>query len=287
MTLTRQTGAEALYDGLARYQWFFLRLRGGESAQALAMHRQLSPPVPGAEGPKAGAAAWHDWIWSQLRLGDDPQVLDVGCGFGTTILHWASSHSGRFVGLGDNAFQIEKARARARRLGLEGRCRFLAQSFETPIEGRFDAVIAIETLLHASDLERALHNIARSLEPGGLLLSLDDVAHDEEACDDADAAALLAAWRARRLWSLRDWERAAQAAGLRQTAVFDLSAQVRPRPEPVLRRAERSLRALRRVLPCRAPRGAVDAFLGGIALERLYHKRAVQYRCALLARSDA
>ncbi len=67
----------------------------------------------------------------------------------------------------------------------------------------------------------------------------------------------------------------------------DLTAQVPLREEAVLRRAERRLRLLRRVLLSRRAVGAVDAFLGGIALERLYRKGAMRYRCVVLVRGEA
>lgn len=273
-----------LYEGLARYQWGLRRLRRQAPGEGLEMHKRLAPPPAGQPGPPPGAA-WHAWLWQQLQAGPQPVVLDVGCGFGASVLHWARQHAGQFVGLGNSAYQLACARAEAVRLGLGDRCAFRLQAHGEPIAGAFSAVLGVETLVHADDLPRALRAIANCLRPGARFVSMEDVAR-ATAAPDRDVHCLQTRWGLRRLWNDDDWTVGAAAAGLRCAASFDLTAQVAPRPAPTLARAERMLTALRWGALGRRARGAVDAFLGGIALERLYAAGAMNYRCAVFVRED-
>jgi SAM-dependent methyltransferase len=284
MTATRD--AAALYDGLARYHWLCRRLRLCPLGSGLEMHKRLAAAPPGRDGPPAGHAL-HDWLWARAALHGTPRVLEIGCGFGATTLHWARTREGEFVGVGDSGFQITRARAQAARLPLRGRCQFVQQDYDQRVAGPFDAVFAVEALLHARDLTRTLRNLAASLAPQGRLVAQEDVARAELPPDDSDACALRTAWATAQVWTIADWEAAARHAGLQCLAVHELTAQVVPRPEPVLRRAQARLRLLRKVVCGRRARAAVDAFLGGIALERLYRKGLLTYRCMVFARVPA
>jgi len=296
-----------LYEGLARYHWLCRRLRRAAPGEGLEMHKSLGPPAAGREGPPGGRHL-HDWLWQAAGLGGGeapaapgghgdssprppaawasprpPRVLEVGCGFGATSLHWARTRPGTFVAIGDSAYQIARARAEAGRLPLLGRCEFSVQSYDEPVAGTFDAVLGVETFLHASHLAATVRGLARCLVPGGRLVAVEDVARDERGA--SEASALAAAWSAPRIWSAADWEAAAAGAGLTAVAIHDLSAQVQPRPEPARQRAQAWLLLLRRLAPTRRLRGVVDAFLGGIELERLHERGAMLYRCMVFART--
>ncbi|MEZ5967006.1 MAG: methyltransferase domain-containing protein [Planctomycetota bacterium] len=278
-------GDERLYEGLARYQWLLRRLRRAPPGVDLEMHKRLAAPAPGQPGPLPGDA-WHDWVWRQLELGEAPRVVDLGCGFGASVLRWARAHRGTFVGLGNSSYQLARARGEAERLGLSARCSFRPNAHGTTIEGSFDGVVAVETLVHATDLTGALVAVAACMAPGGRFVSMEDVARDADVGSSPHARQLAAAWALGSLWSTDDWDRAARAAGLRVVRSIDLTDQVIVRPEATLARSERRLRRLRRLLPGRHARSALDAFLGGIAMERLYRDGMLAYRCAVLERRD-
>ena len=284
MSSQDETAAAALYEGLARYQWWSRRLRRAPDGEALEMHKRLRAPAPGTAGPPAGQHL-HDWLWEQAAPGPEPRLLEVGCGFGASLLHFARTRRGHFVGIGNSPYQIARARAQARALPLLGHCEFWLQSHDQPVGAAFDRILAVETLIHAQDLARTLANLARALRPGGCLLAVEDLAADASAQQSAPAQALCRAWAATRLGTLSDWQQAAAAAGLHLQVLHDLSAQVDPREEPVLQRAERRLRRLAQWLPGRRARGVVAAFLGGIALERLYHAGGARYLCLRLTQA--
>lgn len=273
-----------LYEGLARYQWWMRRLRGARAGAALEMHKRLCPPAPGTDGPGTGDA-WHAWLWQRLQPPTDGKIADVGCGFGASTLHFAQRQPGKFVGFGNSAYQLARARSQAAGLALGERCEFRLHHHGARLGERFDAILAVETLLHADDLTAALTALADALQPGARLVSMEDVAIAPN--HTPDAVALRTRWGLQELWTSADWSNAAAAAGLRLVESFDLTAQVEPRAEPILARAERNLLRLRRMLPGQRARAAVDAFLGGIALERLYTSGAMRYRCAVLVHEAA
>ena len=102
-----------LYDGLARFQWWRRRLKRSGAGEGLEMRKRLLAPRPGEDGPPAGADGLDDWLWSRLEPSAGVRVLDVGCGFGATLFHWANNVDGAagaaFVGLTLSGYQVQRA----------------------------------------------------------------------------------------------------------------------------------------------------------------------------------
>lgn len=272
----RAAGLRTMYDNLARYQWLQRRLRRCAPGEGLEMHKSLVAAA-GGDGPAAGTAGLHAWIWGRFEAPARPRVLDVGCGFGASLLTWARVHAGEFVGLTLSEVQVARARAQALALGVADRCTFRVQAYDQPIDGRFERVVAVEALCHSDALGAALACIAGSTAAGGRLVAVEDVAVDDGVARDPDGCELRARWSTPHLYSEAAWRKALDGAGFDLRAVHDLTPQVRPRPDAVLARATRSLRWLRAALPTRGSRAVADAFLGGVALERLYQKGAMRY----------
>jgi cyclopropane fatty-acyl-phospholipid synthase-like methyltransferase len=175
--------------------------------------------------------------------------------------------------------QQRVARREARRRGIEGNCRFHLQSYDTPVAGAYDAVVAIESLIHSRDLNTTIPNLAASLRPGGVMVILDDMATvniDSEA--PAEASALRDHWGCARYATQEDYWSALGRAGLQVGHEDDLSAQVQPRETAVLDRLEKTYTRLYKTLPLRSARTILSAYIGGLALERLYLKKLVRYR---------
>lgn len=272
----------ALYDSLARFQWLRRRLAGAGPGERLEMHKRLAAPGNG-QRPPAGHAGLHDWMWRLLDMPAAPRVLDVGCGFGATLISWARRSEGSYVGIAPSPYQLRRARQEADRCGVQ--CSFRLQSYDESIEGTFDRVVAVEALFHADDLHATLQNLASCIERDGLLLAVEDVAASRSVGEDVDARSLLRAWSSRSLHAREDWRDAAEGAGFEIVVTHDLSDQVEARAAAELARHERCLRLLRRGCPLAGGRRVADAFLGGIALERLYAKGAMSYLAILLRAS--
>ena len=213
-------------------------------------------------------------------------MLDAGCGFGGTIFHWQRRIGGRYDGLTLSQVQLGVAQREARRRGIEASCRFHLQSYDAALERDFDAVVAIESLIHSADLHRTVRNLASALRPGGVLLILDDMATgDLDRVRPAEAAMLRAHWGCARYPTHDDYRAALCRARLTFIHEEDLSPLMVPRDEHILDRRESIYSILHRAIPLSPVRTVVSAFLGGIALERLHRSGDVHYRLFVTRRT--
>ncbi|MBL8728222.1 MAG: class I SAM-dependent methyltransferase [Planctomycetes bacterium] len=266
--------AGALYETLSRFQWWRSR-RARSRGEGLELRKRLSPPRAG-DGPADGAAGLDRWLFAQLAGRPAARVLDLGCGFGASTQRWAALGGGTAVGITPSAFQVDKATAAAARAGLGSRVRFVRQDFLAPLDGRFDVVLAIESLGHAHDLPAALANVRRALRPGGTFVWVEDLLRAPLA-DDADVHRLAAAWRSPPLRTIDDARQALRAADLAVRAERDLTHQVPVAAMPQLAARDRRLGRVRRLSPLSPLRRLIDAFRGGVALERLYVRQLACY----------
>jgi len=113
------------------------------------------------EGPDAFDKAFETVAESQPR-----RVLEVGCGMGNFAERLARETAAEVVATDLSPRMVEVARER----GLDAR---VADVQELPFdEGEFDCVVANAMLYHVEDVDRALSELARVLEPGGKLVAV-------------------------------------------------------------------------------------------------------------------
>jgi SAM-dependent methyltransferase len=113
------------------------------------------------EGPDAFDTAFEAVAEAQPR-----RVLEVGCGMGNFAERLARDTSAEVVATDLSARMVELARGR----GLDAR---VADVQELPFDdGEFDCAVANAMLYHVEDLDRALSELARVLEPGGQLVAV-------------------------------------------------------------------------------------------------------------------
>ncbi len=102
-----------------------------------------------------------------LPRGGGARVVDVGCGDGRHVAQGARRGC-RAIGLDYDAGELRRARDATRGLRVDF---IAADASRLPFRtGVFDAVICTETLEHLPDDRGAVREIARVLQPGGLLL---------------------------------------------------------------------------------------------------------------------
>jgi cyclopropane fatty-acyl-phospholipid synthase-like methyltransferase len=287
--LTAAAGAgevAELYDWLSRYVQIANRLAYGDRFAGFTMHKSLAAGEGG--GTLAGVHAVHDRLLAVSGLPPEPRVLDAGCGFGGTVFRWCGRIGGRYDGLTISRVQLGVARREARRRGWEARCRFHLQSFDQPLPERYDGIVAIETLVHSPRLAATLAHLAAALRPGGRLLVVEDVPATplgEEAA--RDLALLREHWGCPRLPAADEYRRGFAAAGLTLLREEDLTSGVRWRAPELLDRLERRYARLRAILPWGPARAVLAAYLGGIAVERLYAAGRLGYRLFVAGRLPA
>ncbi len=108
---------------------------------------------------------------ARLKPGD--QVLDVGCGHGTSTLEASKrvGPSGRVAGVDISAAMLEPARERVAAAGVDNVELIQADAQVHPFEaGSFDAVISRFGTMFFEDPRAAFANLAHTLRPGGRLV---------------------------------------------------------------------------------------------------------------------
>jgi SAM-dependent methyltransferase len=282
------------YDWLSRYVQLANWLSYRDRFASFTMHKRLGIEAGEHTGerpdgcPTAGLEYVNDRVLAVADLESGPRVLDAGCGFGGTIFHWQPRIGGRYEGVTLSRVQLAVAEREARRRGIAHICRFRLQSYDEPLGHDFDAVVAIESLIHSPDLDHTLSNLASTLRPGGVLLMLDDMATcDLDRQRPVEADLLRRHWGCARYWTYDDYRGALDRAGLSLIREEDLSALMRPRREEILDHLERTYSFLHRGIPLAPVRTVVSAYLGGIALERLHGIGDVHYRLLVARKMGA
>ncbi|WP_433290394.1 class I SAM-dependent methyltransferase [Pseudonocardia sp. CA-142604] len=116
------------------------------------------------------------WLLGQfvagLRLGPGGTVVDLGCGRGGPGLWLARALSARLVGIDISPVAIELARSRAPQFLADDQASFHVAEFgSTGLEpATADAVVSVDALPFAPDLDAALREIHRILRVGGRLV---------------------------------------------------------------------------------------------------------------------
>ncbi|HUE28135.1 MAG TPA: cyclopropane-fatty-acyl-phospholipid synthase family protein [Solirubrobacteraceae bacterium] len=115
----------------------------------------------------------HELICRKLRLVPGERLLDIGCGWGSLLLHAAARHGVRGVGVTLSASQAELARERVREQGLSDVVEIRIADYREISDGPFDKVASVGMYEHVgrAELGRYAGTIAGLLRPGGLFLN--------------------------------------------------------------------------------------------------------------------
>ncbi len=118
------------------------------------------------ESFKASVLRHQHFLAGRLALKPGMQVLDVGCGVGGPMGNLARHSGAGFVGINNNAYQIERAKHHTR--DVESLCRFIRGDYmQIPEDDdSYDAAFAIESMPHAPDKTGAFREVLRVLRPG-------------------------------------------------------------------------------------------------------------------------
>jgi cyclopropane-fatty-acyl-phospholipid synthase len=120
-------------------------------------------------------AAKRELICKKLALQEGERVLDVGCGWGSFVIHAAANHGVQAVGITLSPAQAELASRRVAEAGLEDRVEIRVADYRdlgAAGEG-YDAIASIGMVEHvgANQIDLYARQLAGLLQPGGRLLN--------------------------------------------------------------------------------------------------------------------
>jgi cyclopropane-fatty-acyl-phospholipid synthase len=112
-------------------------------------------------------------VCTKLALQPGERVLDVGCGWGSFVMHAARRHGVEAVGITLSEPQAEEARRRVAGAGLDGKVEIRVQDYRELAGEQFDAVASIGMVEHVGEaqIDRYAEQLALMLRPGGRLLN--------------------------------------------------------------------------------------------------------------------
>ncbi|UZJ31072.1 SAM-dependent methyltransferase [Streptomyces endophytica] len=114
-----------------------------------------------------------DLICRKLALKEDQRLLDVGCGWGSMVLHAAREYGVRAVGITLSEEQATYARKRIAEAGLADRVEIRVQDYREIKDEPFDAISSVGMAEHVGRARYAEYADAlyALLRPGGRLLN--------------------------------------------------------------------------------------------------------------------
>jgi cyclopropane-fatty-acyl-phospholipid synthase len=114
-----------------------------------------------------------DLICRKLQLAPGDRLLDVGCGWGSLVLHAAARYGVRAVGVTLSEPQARLARERAREQGLSHRVDIRVADYRELAGEQFDKIASVGMYEHVgrAELKEYVGRIAALLRPGGLFLN--------------------------------------------------------------------------------------------------------------------
>ncbi|MGP3984137.1 class I SAM-dependent methyltransferase [Streptomyces sp. KR80] len=114
-----------------------------------------------------------DLICRKLALKPEDRLLDVGCGWGSMVLHAAREYGVRAVGVTLSTEQAAYARKRIADAGLTDKVEIRVQDYRDIPDGPYDAISSIGMAEHVGSTRyREYAEILRTLlKPGGRLLN--------------------------------------------------------------------------------------------------------------------
>ena len=122
---------------------------------------------------ESAQARKHELICRKLQVAAGERLLDIGCGWGSLLLHAAGRYGVRAVGVTLSESQAEVARRRVRDAGLSDLVEVRVSDYREIGDGPFDKVVSVGMYEHVgrAELGRYAQTVAGLLRPGGLFLN--------------------------------------------------------------------------------------------------------------------
>jgi cyclopropane-fatty-acyl-phospholipid synthase len=127
----------------------------------------------GAQTLEEAQDAKRELVCQKLALKEGERILDVGCGWGSFVMHAASQHGVQAVGITLSPAQAEGARARVAEAGLSDRVEIRLADYRDLAGERYEAIASIGMVEHvgANQIDLYARQLAGLLDSGGRLLN--------------------------------------------------------------------------------------------------------------------
>ncbi|MGN6372657.1 MAG: class I SAM-dependent methyltransferase [Solirubrobacteraceae bacterium] len=114
-----------------------------------------------------------DLVCRKLALKEGERVLDVGCGWGSFVLHAAREYGVQAVGITLSPSQAALARERVAQAGLSEQIEIRVEDYRDLKGERFDAIASIGMVEHvgSAQIDEYARTLASLLDSGGRLLN--------------------------------------------------------------------------------------------------------------------
>ncbi|MCU0310783.1 MAG: cyclopropane-fatty-acyl-phospholipid synthase family protein [Acidimicrobiales bacterium] len=124
-------------------------------------------------GLEAAQTAKLDLVCRKLGLAPGMRLLDVGCGWGSMVIHAAEHYGVSAVGITISVEQAELARRRVKEAHLEHLVEIRVQDYRDVVDGPYDAISSIGMFEHVGRrrLEEYTRDLYALLPPEGRLLN--------------------------------------------------------------------------------------------------------------------
>jgi cyclopropane-fatty-acyl-phospholipid synthase len=153
----------------------FYELVLGPSMVYSCAYWEQPEPEPGTAAPTLEDAQHGklDLVCRKLALREGQRLLDVGCGWGSLVLHAAREYGVRAVGITLSQEQATYARKRVAEEGLTGRVEIRVQDYREVHDGPYDAISSIGMAEHVGRerYRQYADDLFALLRPGGRLLN--------------------------------------------------------------------------------------------------------------------
>ena len=115
-----------------------------------------------------------EYLCRKLRLRRGDRLLDIGCGWGSLVIHAAAAHGVQANGITLSEPQAEWARRQIHALGLDDRCRVEVRDYRDLDSAQpYDKIVSVGMFEHVgeSKLPEYFHHAWELLRPGGVFLN--------------------------------------------------------------------------------------------------------------------
>ena len=146
---------------------FYEMVLGSTMTYSCAVFEKPSDPLDRAQEQK------HELICRKLDLQPGQRLLDIGCGWGGMVMHAASHHGVRAVGVTISPSQADKARERVAAAGLSDRVEIRLLDYRDVVDGPYDAISSIGMFEHVglAKLGEYFERLREVVVPGGRVLN--------------------------------------------------------------------------------------------------------------------